>query len=160
MRALQFEESVSVRGLSLESRSSCSVIQPANNRAHSATTPTSGPVRSGTSGAKEKIIGKMMHMAFTTLDDFHRRQLRPGEPLPLFFVHDLKTLLSRAMPDIDAIARSQLVLHQFLVGLPVKVSRQLRASGETNDLDKTIERARLLMAIDDQEQDDATAAGS
>ena len=107
--------------------------------------------------AKEKIIGKMMPMAFTTLDDFHRRQLRPGEPLPLF-VHGLKTLLKRAMPDIDAIARSQLVLHQFLVGLPVKVSRQLRASGETNDLDKTIERARLLMAIDDQEQDDATAA--
>ena len=84
-----------------------------------------------------------MPMAFTIIDDFHRRQLRPGEPLPLF-VHDLKTLLSRAMPDIDAIARSQLVLHQFLMGLPVKVNRQLRASGETNDFDKTIKHARLL----------------
>ena len=36
--------------------------------------------------AKEKIIGKMMPMAFTTLDDFHRRQLRPGEPLPLLYM--------------------------------------------------------------------------
>ena len=41
MRALQFEKSVSVRGLTALSRSSSVIHQPAN----SATTRTSGPVR-------------------------------------------------------------------------------------------------------------------
>ena len=31
------------------------------------------------------------------------------------------------------------------------MSRQLRASGETKELEKTVEQARLLMALDDQE---------
>jgi len=42
------------------------------------------------------------------------------------------------------------LLHQFLSGLPASVSRQLRASGEANNLVKAIERARLLMSIDNE----------
>ena len=41
--------------------------------------------------AKEALIGKMMPMGFTTLEEFHQRKLRPGEAVPLF-VHDLKKL--------------------------------------------------------------------
>lgn len=101
--------------------------------------------------AKEAIINRMTPMGFVTLEGFHRRRLRPGEALSIF-LHDLKKLLNQAMPDIDATARGQLLLHQFLAGLPDSISKQLRATGETTDLDKTVERARLLMALDDREQ--------
>ena len=100
--------------------------------------------------AKTRMLEKMTPMKFVTLEEFHQRKLRPGEALPLF-IHDLKKLLDRAMPDVDAAARGQLLLHQFLAGLPTAVSRQLRASGETKELEKTVERARLLMALDNQE---------
>lgn len=98
---------------------------------------------------KERLISKMMPMGFASLEEFHRRKLHPGEALPLF-VYELKKLLEQAMPDVDAAARDQLLLHQFLAGLPAAISRQLRATGETKELDKAVERARLLMAMDDQ----------
>ena len=41
-----------------------------------------------------------------------------------------------------------MVLHQFLAGLPRNISWQLRAAGQTEDLQKTIERARLLIGIE------------
>ena len=56
------------------------------------------------------------------------------------------------MPNMDKSARDQLLLHQLLAGLPEYVSRQLRATGETQTLDAAIMRARLLMSIDDHEQ--------
>ena len=62
----------------------------------------------------------------------------------------MKKLLDQAMPGLDKPARDQLLLHQFLVGVPETVSRQLRATGETTNLDTTIERARLLMTVDTQ----------
>ena len=46
----------------------------------------------------------------------------------------------------------QLLLHQFLTGLPSLLSRQLRATGEARDLNSSVERARLLMSIDTQSQ--------
>lgn len=107
--------------------------------------------------AKEKLKCKMMPMGFASLEEFHRRKLHPGEPLPLF-VYELKKLLEQAMPDVDATARNQLLLHQFLAGLPTTVSRQLRATGDTKELDKTVERARLLMAVDDQQHSAATVS--
>ena len=50
--------------------------------------------------AKGKIIIliKIMSMAFSTFEEFHHRKLHPGEAL---FVHDLKTMLDHAIPDID-----------------------------------------------------------
>ena len=56
------------------------------------------------------------------------------------------------MPDLGAETRKQLLLHQFLTGLPPAVSRQLRATGEIYDLEKAMERAKLLMTITNEEQ--------
>ena len=44
----------------------------------------------------------------------------------------------------------QLLLHQFMAGLPQVASRQLRATEEAKDLAATMERARLLISLDDQ----------
>ena len=52
------------------------------------------------------------------------------------------------MPGMDATAREQLLLHQFLGGVPAPISKQIRAAGETKALDKAVERARLLMTIE------------
>ena len=105
---------------------------------------------------KEKLLSAMMPMKFVSLDEFHRRKLRPGEALPVY-LHDMKKLLAQAMPDLDKPARDQLLLHQFLAGVPEAVSRQLRATGETTNLDTTVERARLLMTIDNQGHSAAVA---
>ena len=93
----------------------------------------------------------MMPMGFVSLDEFHNRKLLPGEALSVF-VHSLKTLLLQAMPDIDAAARDQLLLHRFLAGIPASVSQQLRATGVTNALTETVERTRLLITIDSQDR--------
>ena len=88
---------------------------------------------------KQKIIDSIMPMSFILLDDFHKRIMRPGEPLSLY-IHELKQLLTQAMLDIQAPAKDQLFLHQSLTGLPHKVSKQLRATGVTT-LTAVVERA-------------------
>ena len=47
--------------------------------------------------AKEKLTNALNPTAFVSLEEFHRRKLRPSEPVSVF-VHDLKGLLDRAMP--------------------------------------------------------------
>ena len=84
--------------------------------------------------AKKELSIALMPMEFVSLDNFHQRMMRPGEALSVF-VHDLKKLLEQAMPELDAPAREQLLLHQFLAGIPDSVSRQLRATGEIKTLD-------------------------
>ena len=69
----------------------------------------------------------------------------------------MKKLLEQAMPSLDKTARDQLLLHQFLAGIPDSVGRQLRATGEVKTLDVAIARARLLMSIDDHGQAAAIA---
>ena len=69
------------------------------------------------------------------------------------FLQDLKQMLLHAMPNIDGEPRNQLLLHQFLAGLPVSVSRQLRATADITTVEKALERARLLMAIDAELQE-------
>ena len=64
------------------------------------------------------------------------------------YVHQLKQLLGQAMPDISADVKEQLLLHQFLTGLPQEVSKQLRVTGATSTLAGAVERAKLLMTID------------
>ena len=91
---------------------------------------------------------------FLTLDGFHRRRLQPGEPLSVY----MHKLLDRAMPGQERPARDQLLLHQFVTGLPDAISRQLRAAGETRELEKAVERVRLLLTIQDQEQTAAIIA--
>ena len=108
--------------------------------------------------AKEALVEKMTPAAFLSLDVFHRRVLQPGEALAVF-IHDLKKLLGQAMPNLEAAARDQLLLHQFLAGLPATVSRQLRAVGEAKSLQSALERARLLMAMDNQVPVAAVSSG-
>ena len=55
------------------------------------------------------------------------------------------------MPYMDADTCKQLPL-QFQTGLPSAVSRQLRATSESYDLEKALERAKLLMTIKNEEQ--------
>ena len=96
--------------------------------------------------AKENLITKMTPAGFISLNEFHQRKAHPGEALPVY-LHELKRLLDRAMPKLEKKARDQLLLHQFLDGLPVSVSTQLRATGDTKVLQDTVERARVLMTI-------------
>ena len=99
----------------------------------------------------KKIIGHLAPMSFVSLDDFHARRLRPGESLPVF-VHSLKRLLGQAMPDVEEGTRKQLLRHQFLAGLHAAVSKQLCATGEIDDLDKMVDRAKLLLTLDHEER--------
>ena len=92
-----------------------------------------------------------MPTPFVMLDEFHQRKLLQGEALSVF-VHDLKKLLGQAMSNLDAAARDQLLLHQFLAGILAVIGQQLRATGEAKTLEAAVERARLLamMTLDDQ----------
>ena len=54
------------------------------------------------------------------------------------------------MPEIDSKALDQLLLHKFIAGLPLRVSRELRAAEETKELGVTLQRARLLLSLEDQ----------
>ena len=100
---------------------------------------------------KQTLTSKLTPASFVTLDEFHQRKLLPGEVLSVFVLH-LKKLLLQAMPDLDTTTRDQLLLHQFMAGQPQAMSRQLRATGEAKDLAATMERARLLISLDDQGQ--------
>ena len=74
---------------------------------------------------KKKIIDAIKPMSFISLDNFHKRVLHPGELLSLY-VHELKQLLNQAMPGISTQTMEQLLLHQFLTGLPHEESRPKR----------------------------------
>ena len=97
-----------------------------------------------TKKAMEKAI---IPMNFFSLDEFHRRKLRPGEAISLY-VHELRKLLTHALLDLEQAAREPFLLHQFLEGISEAISKQLRASGEVTTLNAAITRARLLMMID------------
>ena len=56
------------------------------------------------------------------------------------------------MPDADVQTRKQLLIHQFLTGIPVEVSKHLRAAGEIDNLDRLMQRAKLLMTLDYSEK--------
>ena len=79
-----------------------------------------------------------MLFAFTSLEEFHQCKLHLGEALSVY-IHNLKVLIERAMPDIDATSCGQLLLHQFLAGIPGHVHQQLRAMSNTTDLQRVVE---------------------
>ena len=97
---------------------------------------------------KENLLKKLKPAEFVSLDEFHRRKLRPDET-PTLFLHELKKTLQLAIPDLDDDSRKKLLRHQFLAGLPSEISRQLRITNET-ELEVLVDRARLLMTIDDK----------
>lgn len=56
------------------------------------------------------------------------------------------------MLDLAAPAKEQLLLHQFLVGLPEDISKQFWVTNMTSRLHKSVERAKLIMAVDHHRQ--------
>lgn len=107
------------------------------------------------STAKEKIIEQMTPARFVSLADFQKRILQPGEPLSVF-AHELKWLLEQVLPKADTGTSKQLLLHQFINGLPSSLSTQLRAADQIDDLKTAMERAKLLMTL--KEEPSKTAA--
>ena len=87
---------------------------------------------------------------FIFLEEFHSRTMWPGEAVTLY-LYDLKRLLQQAMPELAKITLQPLLLHQFLLGLPDAISQQLRANGNTKDLN-TVQRAKMLMTVMEQGQ--------
>ena len=81
----------------------------------------------------------MTSTSFTTLERFRQRKMVPGEVLSVF-LHDLKQLLEQAMSGLDSTAKEQLLLHQFVAGLPSAISKQLQATWNTTELRSTIKR--------------------
>jgi len=90
---------------------------------------------------KKEMEKVMLPMNFVSLDDFHCKKIS-------LYVHDLRKLLSHALPGTDQNALEPLLLYQFLAGIPNTISRQLRASGEVSTLEKVMTRAILLMSIE------------
>ena len=101
--------------------------------------------------AKAKITKAMAPVQFVSLDDFRVRKLRPNEALSVF-LHELRQMLKQAMPEASEGTRKQLLLHQFVSGLPVNISKQLRATGALDNLDVVVERAKLLMTIEEPQK--------
>ena len=64
---------------------------------------------------------------------FHHCMLQPGKTLAVF-IHDKTRLLAQAMPDLDLAAHDQLLLHQFMAGLPSTGGQQLWAVEEAKSL--------------------------
>ena len=107
--------------------------------------------------AKTKILERMGPVRFVSMDDFHHRRLLPGEPLSIFS-YELKRLIDQAMPTADAGTRKQLLIHQFLTGLPTEISKRLRAAREIDDLEQLIQGAKLLITIDANEKPEESSA--
>ena len=63
----------------------------------------------------------MVPMAFSSRQEFHNGKMLPGEIIPLY-MFELKRLLGQVMAGLAKEARDQLLIHQFLVGLPESVS--------------------------------------
>ena len=71
---------------------------------------------------KEQLITKMALTKFVLLEEFYSYKMRPGEAIALY-LYSLKCLLQQAMPRLAENASKQLLLHQFLAGLPNSISR-------------------------------------
>ena len=80
----------------------------------------------------------MASVRFVSLDDFCACKLHPNEALVIFY-HELNRLVKQAMPEASEDTRKQLILHQFVSGLPANIREQLRSTGEVNDMDAVME---------------------
>ena len=101
--------------------------------------------------AKAKLIRKLVPLEFVLLEQFQKRAIFPGESVRMH-LYKLKRLLRQAMPELSDDASWQLLIHQFLTGLPAPVSRQLRAVGNMTNLEQLVERAKVLMVVDSSDK--------
>ena len=100
---------------------------------------------------KEKLIRKLAPLKFVSLEQFQKRAIFPGKSIGMY-LYELKRLLQQTMSELVEDAIQQLLIHQFLAGLPAPVSRQLRAVGNTTNLEQIVERAKVLMVVDSSEK--------
>ena len=101
--------------------------------------------------AKTKLIRKLAPLEFVSLEQFQKRAIFPGESVGMY-LYEMKRLLRQAMPELSDDASRQLLIHQFLTGLPAPVSRQLRAVGNMTNLEQLVERAKVLMVVDSSDE--------
>ena len=66
----------------------------------------------------------MTPVRFVSFNEFRALRPNPGKSFPVF-LHELKQLSKKSMPDADAATRNQLLLYQFVNGLPVHNGKQL-----------------------------------
>ena len=83
-----------------------------------------------------------------SLDRFHRYVLQPEKSLTTY-LYQLGKLLDQAMSNMDDTVRETL-LHQFVAALTIPISQQFRAAVDTRKLKSFVDRARLLMTIEEQ----------
>ena len=96
---------------------------------------------------KERITEQMVPARFVSLADLYKRSLLPGEPLSVF-AHEFKRLLEQALQTADAGTSKQLLLHQFINGLPSSISTQQRTGGQIdNNLKTAMQWAKILMTL-------------
>ena len=57
-------------------------------------------------------------------------------------------MLRQAILDLQVEAKEQLLPHQFLTGLPPAISKQLCSTGETKQLEATVQQACLTMTVE------------
>ena len=63
----------------------------------------------------------MAPVQFVSLDDFRARKLQTNKALSVF-LHKLRQMLKQAIPEASEGTRKQLLLYQFVNGLPVNIS--------------------------------------
>ena len=73
---------------------------------------------------KGKLIKKRVPLEFVSLEEFQKLLIFPGESVGMY-LYELKQLLQQAMPELTEEAMKQLLIHQFLAGLPASLSWQL-----------------------------------
>ena len=84
--------------------------------------------------AKARLIKKLSLLEFVTMEQFQKHAIFPGESVRMY-LSELKWLLQQAMPELPEDVSWQLLIHQFLNGLPVPVSCQLQAVRNTTNLE-------------------------
>lgn len=75
----------------------------------------------------------------------------PGKAVAMY-LYKLKHLLQQAMPELSEDVCKQLLIQKFLGGLPGSVSCQLQAAGNTSNLEKIVERTKILMVVEQEAQ--------
>ena len=66
------------------------------------------------------------------------------------YLYQLRKLLDQAMANMDDIVRETLLLHQFVVGLRIPISRHIRAARKPRNLNSVVDRTRVLMTMEEQ----------
>ena len=79
-------------------------------------------------------------------------QMLPWREKQFSLLFELKRLLDQAMTRLVKKAYDQLMIHQFLVGLPESMSQQLQVIGDTGNSDRLPEKAKIMITAMEQER--------